>query len=32
MNGTLTFLIWGVGSEIIAVLALLAYFRFKHWF
>ena len=27
-----TFAVWGLGSEIVAVLALLAYFRYKRWF
>jgi magnesium transporter len=27
-----TFVLWGLGSEIVAFVALLAYFRYKHWF
>jgi magnesium transporter len=27
-----TFMLWGLGSELVAFLALLAYFRYKHWF
>ncbi len=27
-----TFVAWGIGSEIVAFLALLAYFRYKRWF
>ena len=27
-----TFMLWGLGSEVVAFLALLAYFRYKHWF
>lgn len=32
LNGIGTFAVWGIGSEIVAVLALVAYFRFKRWF
>jgi magnesium transporter len=32
LNGLRTFAVWGIGSEIVAVLALVAYFRFKRWF
>ncbi len=32
LNGFPTFAVWGVGSEVVAVLALVAYFRFKRWF
>lgn len=27
-----TFAIWGIGSEIVALIALLGYFRYKRWF
>jgi magnesium transporter len=27
-----TFALWGIGSEVFALAALLAYFRYKHWF
>jgi magnesium transporter len=32
LNGPVTFAVLGIGSEILAVLALVAYFRFKRWF
>jgi magnesium transporter len=32
LNGFATFAVWGIGGEIAAVLALVAYFRYKRWF
>jgi magnesium transporter len=32
LNGPTTFAVWGIGSEIVAVLVLLIYFRWKQWF
>ena len=30
--GTGTFIAWGIGSEVVALFALLAYFRYKRWY
>jgi magnesium transporter len=32
ISGGKTFLLWGLGSEVVALVALIAYFRFKGWF
>ena len=32
ITSTPSFIVWGVGSEVIALLLLLGYFRFKGWF